>query len=322
VDVKSRHVVVDGRAIRVYCSAACLEARNAVPTEPPPIEPPRRPRRMLWLFAGSLALGAGALLVLRDRRSEAHAPPPPLVAAAIEVPQLGHATAESTEERRQAVEAALMGELARDTWIHPLAGPNRRMPVNHNGAFGAQRPGERPPECVSGHCGVDLGHTWGEPIYAAHDGVIDFVQRGSNEERGGMFVRIGHRGGTLYTWYFHLAAIPKSIQPGMAVSAGTVGLLGDTGIKHSAPHLHFALSVKHSKNVERYLDPEPLIAIWPLWIPNEDRTSGRLSTEAPGLPVRATSRRRPRPKPAKVEVEVEALAPPVEEAAATPMALP
>jgi murein DD-endopeptidase MepM/ murein hydrolase activator NlpD len=140
---------------------------------------------------------------------------------------------------------------------------------------------------------------WGEPIHAVHDGVIDWVNRGPNEEHGGVFVKISHRDGTLYTWYFHLAAVPRWVRPGTKVTAGQViGLLGDTGIKHSAPHLHFAMSVKTSKMArERYLDPEPLIAIWPLWIPT-DHTSGRLSTAVaePGMPVRATARRKARPK--------------------------
>ena len=76
----------------------------------------------------------------------------------------------------------------------------------------------------------------------------------------------------------------------MKVTAGTVvGLLGDTGIKHSSPHLHFALSVKTSKyERERYLDPEPLIAIWPLWLPNKNMVGGTLSEAEPGLPVRAS----------------------------------
>jgi murein DD-endopeptidase MepM/ murein hydrolase activator NlpD len=162
---------------------------------------------------------------------------------------------------------------------------------------------------VSGHCGVDVGNVWGEHVFAVHDGVIDFVNRGPNEERGGAFVRISHRNGTLFSWYFHLAAIPKAIKPGVKVTAGTVvGLLGDTGIKHSSPHLHFALSVKTSKYArERYLDPEPLIAIWPLWLPNENMVGGTLSSEAePGLPVRASG---PAKRKARVPANDESTAP-------------
>ena len=75
-----------------------------------------------------------------------------------------------------------VADLAKDAWFHPLAGPRRRMPTNHLQAFGAERPGERPPECVSGHCGVDVGGgLWGEPVHAAHEGVVDRVNRGPNE---------------------------------------------------------------------------------------------------------------------------------------------
>src|SRR5262249_3521926 len=80
-----------------------------------------------------------------------------------------------------------------DAWIHPLDGPIRRMPMHDGRVFGAERPGERPVECAGGHCGVDLGETWGEPVMAVHDGVIDRVQRGPNPDHGGMYVRIAHR---------------------------------------------------------------------------------------------------------------------------------
>src|SRR4029079_15693204 len=102
--------------------------------------------------------------------------------------------------------------------------------------------------------------------------IIDRIQRGANEEHGGMYVRIAHREGTIFTQYFHLAAIPRRLEVGMHVKAGElVGLLGDTGVKHSAPHLHFTVSVKPTElTPERYMDPEPLIALWLLRIPATD----------------------------------------------------
>jgi murein DD-endopeptidase MepM/ murein hydrolase activator NlpD len=278
----------------VYCSAACLAARD-LPLEAETVRvtlPPRR--RRLWLAAfGLLAAAGGATAyVLRDElRALREAPAPPSPAIAVKHEPSSPAIATADDPQRE-YDAALTQELMHDAWIHPLAGPVRRMPRSHSGAFGAERGGERPPECVSGHCGVDVGNVWGERVYAVHDGVIDFVNRGPNEERGGVFVRIAHRDGTLFSWYFHLAAVPKSIRPGEKVAAGTViGLLGDTGIKHSAPHLHFAISVKTSKHArERYLDPESLIAIWPLWVPNENGGGSLLQSE-PGLPVRGGGKR-------------------------------
>jgi len=40
---------------------------------------------------------------------------------------------------------------------------------------------------------------------------VDFVQRSANPDRGGEFVRISHRDGTVFSWYFHLAAIPRAL---------------------------------------------------------------------------------------------------------------
>jgi murein DD-endopeptidase MepM/ murein hydrolase activator NlpD len=132
-------------------------------------------------------------------------------------------------------------------------------------------------------------------VHAVHDGIVDWVNRGPNEDNGGVFVKIGHRDGALFSWYFHLAAVPRWVQPGTRVKVGSViGLLGDTGIKHSAPHLHFAMTVKPSKTArERYIDPEPLLALWPLWLPDEHKVSTTVA--APGLPVRGPALPKPRP---------------------------
>jgi hypothetical protein len=294
VDVRSKHVAVFGGTVRVYCSAECLNHCEPLPVEAATLSiaaPPRRRRSWMLVLVAPLLGVAGATAWLVSTRGDqgAIAPPDPAMtvveaASDPQPPGIG-------DPRRDADET-LLAELAHDAWIHPLAGPTRRMPSLHTGAFGAERPGERPPECISGHCGVDVGNTWGERVYAVHEGVVDFVMRDSNDDRGGMFVRVAHRGSTLYSWYFHLAAIPRAIRPGLEVTAGTlVGLLGDTGVKQSGPHLHFALSVRTSKNSSRYVDPEPLIAIWPLWLPNADGHGGHLSTaEAPGVPVRATGK--------------------------------
>jgi murein DD-endopeptidase MepM/ murein hydrolase activator NlpD len=306
VDVKSRHIAVHQGAVRVYCSPNCLEMREAPhPEVTIELAIPRKRHKIWWALLGLfVAGGTGTAFYLNRELREMNDYTPPAPAIAAIQPPADPPTHAVNDPQKEA-DTALVNELMHDAWIHPLAGPTRRMPVNHNGAFGADRGGgERPPECVSGHCGVDVGNVWGERVFAVHDGVIDFVNRGPNEERGGAFVRISHRDGTLFSWYFHLAAIPKSIRPGVKVTAGTVvGLLGDTGIKHSSPHLHFALSVKTSKNGrERYLDPEPLIAIWPLWLPKENMVGGTLLESEPGLPVRASGPAKPKArKPANDE---------------------
>jgi murein DD-endopeptidase MepM/ murein hydrolase activator NlpD len=186
-------------------------------------------------------------------------------------------------------DVGVLAALGRDAWIHPLAGPIRRMPIRDTRVFGAVRPGNRAVECRNGHCGVDLGgEIWGEQVHAVHDGVVDYVQRGPNPDHGGEFVRLSHYKGAVFTQYFHLAAIPRGLERGMSVRGGDIiGLLGDTGVKESAPHLHFAVSVRPAKGwPERYIDPEPLIALWPLRVPLDGSEVGLVTTEArPGLPL-------------------------------------
>jgi len=186
-------------------------------------------------------------------------------------------------------DASLLETLGRDAWVHPLAGPIRRMPRTDSRVFGADRPGNRPIECRNGHCGVDLGgEIYGEHVHAVHDGIVDYIQRGANPDRGGRFVRLSHRNGTLFTQYFHLAAIPRGLQRGMFVKAGDViGLLGDSGVKESAPHLHFALSIRMPKDAgERYIDPEPLVALWPLRVPIDGSEVGLYTILADtGIPL-------------------------------------
>jgi murein DD-endopeptidase MepM/ murein hydrolase activator NlpD len=186
-------------------------------------------------------------------------------------------------------ELSVLAALGRDAWVHPLAGPVRRMPRHDSRVFGAARPGNRPIDCRNGHCGVDLGgEIWGEHIRAVHDGVVDFVQRNLNPDHGGRFVRLSHRNGTLFTLYFHLAAIPRGLERGVKVKSGQViGLLGDTGVKESAPHLHFAMTIRPQKDgYEKYIDPEPLVALWPLRVPVDGSEVGLVTTVAePGVPL-------------------------------------
>ena len=296
VSVGSRHISVAGTAVLVYCSAACLRGLGDLY----PLDlAEAAPRRARWWIAAGILVG-GTFVVVQNVDREPPPPRPAIVAvapkhaaAALPVAAPARPTPEEEAAAAQAAQdEALLHELMQDAWIHPLAGPKRRMPVNHTAAFGAERQVDPRPECVSGHCGVDVGSDWGEPVHAVHDGVVDWVNRGPNEEHGGVFVKIAHRGSSLYSWYFHLAAVPRWVQPGVKIAVGQViGLLGDTGIKRSVPHLHFAMTVKPPGNGrERYIDPEPLIAIWPLWILEDGNGNGKghMSTaEAPGVPVRA-----------------------------------
>jgi hypothetical protein len=286
-----RYLQADGPALLNACSESCLrEVQAAI-------------RKRLWkarhraLKVAIIGLAvAGACLVPHQgphglRPAAVGSAPPELAADH----PAGHALpAGWFGPEWPPTDTDVLAALGRDAWIHPLAGPVRRMPRTDARVFGAVRPGERPIECRNGHCGVDLGgEIWGEYVRAAHDGVVDFVQRGANPLRGGEFVRISHRGGTVFTQYFHLAAIPRRLERGTFVKSGDViGLLGDTGVKESAPHLHFAVSIRPSPDrPERYIDPEPLVALWALRVPIEGGDACMVTTVSePGLPIGSMNR--------------------------------
>ena len=296
VDVRTRHLIIDGPAVRTFCSQLCATK----PAEPAPVAAPPPPSRLHHLLR--IAVGV-PMLVFTSGYTAPRAPAaaiPLAIAAPVtppEPPTFGPAWPPTEKD--------WLAEIASDAWLHPLDGPMRRMPIRDARVFGAERPGDRPGECRGGHCGVDLGgEVWGEPVHAAHDGIVDRVQRGPNEEHGGLYVRLSHRGGTIFTQYFHLAAIPRWIQPGAKVKMGdVVGLLGDSGVKHSSAHLHFTVSVKPSaQQVERYIDPEPLVALWPLRMPINGTTMVTASA-APGVPLGAAGGRPHHAKIARAPIE-------------------
>jgi murein DD-endopeptidase MepM/ murein hydrolase activator NlpD len=153
-------------------------------------------------------------------------------------------------------------------WFHPLAGPRRAMPGNESRRFGAVRPQPRPPECELGHCGVDVGGSVGEPVFASFDGVVEKIERDEMEGgRAGRYVRLGHKNGTVTTRYIHLDTVRADLKEGDHVKGGEViGRLGHSGILHSAPHLHFGVSLRPGGRGgdEHYIDPEPLLRTWQL----------------------------------------------------------
>jgi murein DD-endopeptidase MepM/ murein hydrolase activator NlpD len=150
-------------------------------------------------------------------------------------------------------------------WYHPLAGPRRAMPLTESRRFGAERPQPRPSECELGHCGVDLGSTLGEPVFAVFDGVIERIERDENAGgRAGRYLRIGHQDGRIVTRYIHLDTIRADLHEGDRVHGGQlIGRVGRTGVEHSGPHLHFGLS-KRDAGRETYFDPEPYLRTWKL----------------------------------------------------------
>jgi len=276
-----RYLQADASGLRSYCSEVCLRAAQSAQRK----QRWKARRRVMKVLTIGLAV-AGACLVPHQgpRPSVVGTPAPamPAAGAATKAPPPGWFGPEWPPS-----DTDVLAALGRDAWIHPLAGPVRRMPRNDTRVFGAVRPGDRAWECRNGHCGVDLGgEIWGEYVRAVHDGVVDYVQRGANAQHGGEFVRISHRGGTVFTQYFHLAAIPRHIERGVFVRSGdVVGLVGDTGVKESPPHLHFAVSIKLPDRGEKYIDPEPLIALWPLRVPIDGGDAGLVTTLAEPGPV-------------------------------------
>ena len=253
--------VVDGK-VRAFCSTDCRDrgvvtlAIDESEDEPPP------PRRR---YTTELAVGGAVFVVLALGVGSRLFKKAPVLPAAI-APAIAIVHPPTTPTQAM----AMLSETETDRWIHPLLGPRRHLPLRDSRRFGAAREGMRPEECAGGHCGVDLGSEKGDLVMAAHDGVVERVERdpevGGRRGNEGRFVRISHKGGTVVTSYIHLDGIREDLKPGIPVKAGEViGTVGDTGVKASGPHLHFAVSVRADANAEElYIDPEPMLHLWPL----------------------------------------------------------
>lgn len=278
---RDRLVLVRGKVREEHCSASCLREGLRKGR----IAGARARRR--WLLCSVIALlpAGGNILWQRYRAPQPEVivsgpPEVPLEAAPSELLQFGPAWPPT--------DADWFFAFAATSWIYPLPGPVRRTPTIDGRLFGPEPPKSHPASCrIEGHCGVDLGgELWGEHVYAVHDGVVAHVQGGGNDERGGVYVRLAHFGGMVFTQYFHLAAIPRGLVRGVRVKAGDViGLLGDTGIsfKGAHGHLHFALSIRPSIEFsEVYWDPKPWMEAWPLRLPARGTVAGLAASEKVG----------------------------------------
>ncbi len=260
-----------------FCSEACL--RRAVRAS----QKARSATQVRWLLRVAVAVlavaGAKTLWQLYERwqpQTISFEPPAPTVHSTAPVrrlhfgPTLGPLWPPSDEE--------WIDLFGRAPWVYPLPGPVRRVPANDRHISGPPAPKDRPAACrPTGHCGVDLGgELWGEHVYAAADGVVDRIQRDGSDDPGGAYVRLAHFGGYVFTQYFHLAGIPRTLARGSVVRAGDViGLVGDTGSGRSIRHLTFTLSVLPSHEFsEIYWDPTPWMADWPLHVPVHGTVAG------------------------------------------------
>jgi hypothetical protein len=288
-------LVVDGK-VRAYCSTPCKEKASLPPPELPVVdgdddEPPPVPSmwsRMSWRGALGVAAAGAAVLALGGKLVTS-APPPVASIAPMMKPK---PSLPSAADALAMLAPATGADAERDIWYHPLPGPRRTLPEHDSRRFGAAREGMRPEECIGGHCGVDIGSVKGMLVLVAHDGVIERVERdpevGGRRGNEGRFIRINHKGGTVVTSYIHLDAIREDLRPGIPVKAGeAIGTVGDSGVQHSGPHLHFAVSVRPAADgPELYIDPEPLLHLWPL-APKPAATLHAMSSEVPHHPKTA-----------------------------------
>jgi len=152
-------------------------------------------------------------------------------------------------------------------WVHPVVGSELHLSTADTGLYGAERNGVMRHECGRGHCGVDIAGPIGRPIVAVTAGTVVHIERSRNgkDGRSGRYVRIEHPDGVM-TSYMHLSSIRPGLDVGMHVNAGDqIGALGNSGIKESSPHLHFALELPnvpgtHGDHVNtRYTNPAPFL---------------------------------------------------------------
>lgn len=100
------------------------------------------------------------------------------------------------------------------------------------------------------HNGIDIGASYGSPIYAAASGTVWIAGYSSS---AGNWVVIDHGGGVLSV-YMHASAL--YVSSGQYVSAGqSIAAVGSTGWS-TGPHLHFGVMVGSSGGYDGYwVDP-------------------------------------------------------------------
>jgi murein DD-endopeptidase MepM/ murein hydrolase activator NlpD len=274
-----RRVLLNGKVRLSYCSQPCL--RIGVRLAQTAQRKARRRRYALLLSMMLAGAGAGYLRHVLRRLQ----PPRPAVSAPAPVAPQPPPEPITFGPHWPPTDEDWLEQFAKAAWVYPLPGPSRHRAVSSRELLLPEPAGSKSARCrTAGGCGVDLGgELWGEHVYAAHDGVVDRLQRASEDAVGGIYVRIAHWGGVVFTQYFHLAAIPTHLAVGAHVNAGDViGLLGDTGLANARAHLYFTLSIRPSSEFpEVYWNPEPLIAQWPVRTPERGSVAGLVSMDAP-----------------------------------------
>ncbi|MCA4774484.1 M23 family metallopeptidase [Wolbachia endosymbiont of Mansonella perstans] len=159
-------------------------------------------------------------------------------------------------------------------FINPLNGDyrisskfgNRKHPVHGKVVF---------------HKGVDYAAKFGTPIYAAAEGVIEYI---GNNGGYGKYIKIKHKNG-YSTCYAHVSKFNSDVKLGSKVKQGQViAYVGNTGVA-TGPHLHYEiiyngkhidpLTIAH-KNKMRLLGPE--LSEFKLFVNKIDKTFNRESS--------------------------------------------
>lgn len=158
--------------------------------------------------------------------------------------------------------------LPKRNYIKPVNGPFSRR------GFGYQR------DPFTGrsrlHRGQDILASFGSPVVAAKDGVVEVISsscaswsknRGQRQCGGGFgnFVRIRHADGN-YTYYGHMASAGQcpalaALRNGQRVSQGQkIGCVGSSG-NSTGPHMHFEVRAG-SPNKLSAVDPRRFLRDW------------------------------------------------------------
>lgn len=161
----------------------------------------------------------------------------------------------ATNNLKQALEAKRQRELQEAMRASQAAGPGIQAPAymgsTSKGQFGRPLPnysvssgyGSRTAPtagATSWHNGVDLAAPMGTPIYATHDGVVQFA--GFNNGYGNHIYLSAGNGVT--TFYGHNSR--NVVSNGQRIRKGQlIGYVGSTGVS-TGPHLHYGVQVNGS----------------------------------------------------------------------------
>jgi len=114
---------------------------------------------------------------------------------------------------------------------------------------------------IPGHNGIDYRCDYGEPILAAHDGVVSELYYENTWRTTGNGIYL--QDGDIKTVYWHLSEIQCVL--GQKVKQGDIiGLAGNTGFvkpeptqdnPHAGTHLHFAIRKQVNNNYNGFVDP-------------------------------------------------------------------